>query len=358
MKSRLHHILSFAAFSVPVLLLSVTSARAAFGTINNDAWKTSTNGNTVYAHAGYIAKFGSTYYWYGEKYQGSVTYHDSGTVNSDTTFICVNRYTSTDLINWSAGKGVLTPGGNIASSDFLGRVAGVLFNASSGKYIMWVRYVGAKGSGELCCTSTSPDGPFVWDHLQTSIPNVYNGTAGDASIFIDSSHGGAPYFICSDAHGRQHAYVCPLSSDYKTIDAATLIATWPSGQEGNSMFYSNASGRYYYITSETNGYSYSQAYEVHSTSRTSGFSADASLNGTVSTHTYYSQVCKPVTLVGSSGTVYMMMCDRWADFNSSYKNAGHGIGYNVWEPITATSTTPTFNALSSWQLDAAAGTWK
>jgi hypothetical protein len=355
MKVNMGKIITLGAVALAGLGLSSNAALAA--NIYNDAWKTSTNGNTCYAQEGHISKFGSTYYWYGEKWNGAVTYHDTGTVNSDTSFVCVNCYTSTDLINWTPGVSVLKPGGNILTSDYLGRVAGVLYNSSTGKYVMWVRYVGAQGSGELLCTASSPTGPFTWVKLQTAITNVYDSVAGDASIFVDTAHGGAPYFICSDAHGRQHAYVAPLSSDYQTINSATLIGTWGQGQEADAMVYSTASGYYYFTTSETNGYSYSHGYQVHSKSLLSGYSADADFSGTDATNSYYAQVEQWVPIVGSSGTVYMLMCDRFCDLNSNYKNAGHGTGYNPWQPCTLTSSTPTFPALGSWTLNAAAGTW-
>lgn len=357
MKISVKKILSLSALALAGLGLSTSTASAAFGTITNDVWKKTTTGTTIFAHAGHISKFGDTYYWYGEKYNGSVTYVNTGTVNSDTSFVCVNCYRSTDLINWTPGVSVLKPGGNIATSDFLGRVAGV-FRNSAGKYVMWVRYVGAKGNGELCATADSPTGPFVWDHLQTVIPNVFDGKNGDASTFIDTAHGGTPYFICADGHGRQHAYICGFSSDLKTITAATLIKVWPSGQEGNSLVFAKETGLYYYVTSETNGYSYSQAFQVHSKSLKSGYSDDADFTGTVSTHSYFSQVQQWVTIEGTSGTVYLLMCDRWADLNKNYKNAGHGIGFNVWQPITPTSSGLTFPNKVSWQLDAAAGLWK
>ena len=44
--------------------------------------------------------------------------------------------------------------------------------------------------------------------------------------------------------------------------------------------------------------------------------------------------------------------DRWADF------AGNGLGYNQWFPLSFDGSTPYFNSLSSWNLNAAAGTWK
>jgi hypothetical protein len=43
--------------------------------------------------------------------------------------------------------------------------------------------------------------------------------------------------------------------------------------------------------------------------------------------------------------------DRWADF------AGNGLGYNQWFPISFDGSTPYFNSLNSWNLNAHTGKW-
>ena len=47
----------------------------------------------------------------------------------------------------------------------------------------------------------------------------------------------------------------------------------------------------------------------------------------------------------------MFVGDRWCDF------AGNGVGYNQWCPVTFSGTTPTFQSVSKFDLNAAAGTW-
>lgn len=331
------------------------TALASLQSINNDAWWKDQNGNPLFAQGGGINKFGSTYYMYGVEYGGAHTYYNSGTVNSDTSFKNIPCYSSTDLVHWTWRSEAATPT-ELPGASWVGRLGAVCYNSSTGKYVMWVEYYGSRGSGMACLTSTSPTGRFSFVKVQSSIANVYNNTPGDSTIFCDITHGNTPYLIFSDSHGRQHAYVSSLSSDYTTINPATLIAVWPTGQEANCMF--ETGGVYHYVTSETNGWSYSQAYEVRSSSITSGYTSDATFNGTVSTHTYYSQISYFVHNLGSSQHTIVAFGDRWADFNSNYKSAGHGNNYLIMCPVTLSNNVPTFVARGTWQFDDATGNWQ
>ena len=210
-------------------------------------------------------------------------------------------------------------------------------------------------------TSSSPTGTYAWGALQSTNGNVYDGMAGDSTIFVDYAHGNTPYFACSDAHGRQHAYVATFSSNYESINAATLLTEWPQGQEADEMFYSTGTSQYYFLTSQTHGWGYSFAYQIYSSSPTTGYSADAELTGTVANNTHFSQISFVYPVVGSANNTYLLACDRWADFDSDYASAGFPNGYYVWQPQSASSgykNNPTFWNLTTWQLDAATGNWQ
>ncbi|HET6707363.1 hypothetical protein [Amycolatopsis sp.] len=47
---------------------------AAAVTIQNDVFWKDTAGNPIYSQGGGVLKVGNTYYWYGAKYNGAVTY--------------------------------------------------------------------------------------------------------------------------------------------------------------------------------------------------------------------------------------------------------------------------------------------
>jgi hypothetical protein len=347
-----------------------TTAFASFQTITNDVFLKDSSGNPIYAQSGGISEFGSTYYWYGVQYGGASSYYSSGTANSDTSFVAINCYSSTDLVHWTFQKHSVTTNtagfGFPAGSDptdasevgWVSRMGSVLYNSSSKLYVMWVQYDGSKGSGMACLTCSSPTGNFVLNNVQTNIANVYHNIEGDSTIFCDVDHSSTPYFIFSDSHGREHAYISTLSSSYTSINAATLISEWPQGQEANNMFCRN--GVYYYVMSNLAGWSYSSAYCVWSTSilTPSDYTADAAFAGTTADYTHHSQVSFAVEVKGSSATSYIMVGDRWADFNSNYKKAGFGSGYNEWCPITFSGNTPTFNSKSTFQIDTSTGNWQ
>jgi hypothetical protein len=343
-------------------VLTLGSAASTFAqnykTITNDVWWKDSSGNPIYAQGGGISKFNGTYYWYGCQYGGASTYYNTGTSNSDTSFVQVNCYTSTDLVTWTKQNPPVTQSTtNFSPSVCSGasiRGESVFYNAANKQYVMWMGYSGTPGDGIACLTCSTPDGNFVWDHIQTTFTNVYH-SPGDLSFFVDVDHGSVPYMICSDSHGREHAYISTLSSDYKTINAATLISEWPQGQEANNMFCYN--GNYYYVMSNLAGWSYSYAWCVWSSSiLTPGdYTADAELAGTTADYTHHSQICFGIEVEGTKYTNFIMMGDRWADFDASYQQAGFGSGYNEWCPMSFSYAVPTYNSVSSFKVDATDG---
>jgi autotransporter-associated beta strand protein len=326
-------------------------AYGSYQTINNDSWWLTTSGTGIYAQSGYISQIGNTYYWWGVEYKSAPTYEANGGGGASESFVAVNCYTSTDLAHWTFQSQALnTTGAEVSTNkvSYIGRLGAVFYNATTSQWVMWIVYQSSvTGDGEMCATSSSPLGPFTFNNVQTTFTNVF-----------DSTNGGTPYFIYSDAHGREHAYVSPLSSNYLSIGAATLISEWPQGQEANDMFERN--GLYYYCMSNLAGWSYSSAYEVHSPSilTPSDYTADAAFVGTTVNDTYYSQITFALPVAGNITTTYVMVCDRWSELDTSYASAGHGVGFEVWEPLTWNGTTPDFQPLSSWQLDAVTGNWR
>lgn len=347
-------------FFAGVLFIEASHGLAAYQTWTNDVWTLDNNGNPIMAQSGGISKFGNTYYWYGLQYAEMGPYYSNGVVNtSSATFVAINCYSSTDLVHWAFQNHCVTtstPG--FSGLSWVGRMGQVAYNSANNQYVLWVE----RSDGQACCTCSTPTGNFVLNNVQGTITNVYFGPgAGDCTIFCDADHGGTPYFICSDPHGRQHAYVCPLSSSFTTIgDAVAIndidgIPAWPQGQEANNMFERN--GIYYYTMSNLAGWSYSSAYEVNSTSIFSphSYTADAVYLGTTADFTHYSQVSFGFQVAGTQATNYIMVGDRWAQFINTYESAGHGKGFGIMCPITFTNGTPYFNSVNMFQVDAVTG---
>jgi autotransporter-associated beta strand protein len=351
-----------------ILLALFFCASAAYGsyqTITNDAFYLTTAGTStpIYAQGGGISKFGNTYYWYGMQYAGMATYYKNPTTanaDANTTFVAINCYTSTDFVHWTFQNKIIstsTPGFT-SGVGWVGRMGQVVYNGTSGQYVTWFQYTGSDGSGQICCTGTSPTANFVENNVQTSITNVYYNTTGDCTIFCDTANANTPYLVFSDSHGREHLYVSPLSSTFLSIEPATLISEWPQGQEANNMFQRN--GLYYACMSNLAGWSYSSAYEVSTPSilTPSDYTADATFQGTQLNDTYYSQISFVVPIQGNLTTSYILVGDRWSQNDSTYLSAGHGLGFNIMSPVTFNGTTPTFVPMQSFQLDAVTGNWR
>lgn len=333
------------------LIMGSTSVTAANQTLNNDTfWKDSAN-NPIYSQGGNILKVGSTYYWYGVKYNGAVTYYNSPTKkNSDTSFNAVTCYSSTDLVHWTFQGNVITGAtdGSTWDADWLGRL-GVVYNQNTKKYVLITQYVGPAGSGIAFATSSTPTGTFAFDHVQTSIANVVNNMTGDQSTFIDDD--GKAYLVFSNTSGRSHLYVSELrASDYLNVEPATnVFNSSAGGREGNAMFKYN--GVYYLCSSDLHGWNSSHTYYITASNIKGPYSSEAIMNGSTADFSHVSQTSMFIKVQGTSGTTILFGGDRWSDF------AGNGIGYNQWVPLSFNGTTPTFNSLSQFNLDAAAGTW-
>lgn len=343
---------SLVLFAALVLAFALPqTAHAASQTINNDVFWKDTSGNPIYSQGGNILKVGSTYYWYGVKYNGAVTYYNNPTSkNSDTSFAAVTCYSSTDLVNWTFRGNVITGAtdGSTWDADWLGRL-GVVYNANTQKYVLITQYSGPAGSGIAFATSSTPTGTFAFDHVQSTIANVVNNMSGDQSTFIDDN--GKAYLVFSNASGRSHLYVSELrASDYLNVEpAANVYNSSAGGREGNAMFKYN--GVYYLCSSDLHGWNASHTYCVTSTNITGTYSSEFVMNGTDADFSHVSQTSMFIPVQGTSQTTILFGGDRWSDF------AGNGIGYNQWMPISFSGTTPTLNSLSQFNLDAAAGTW-
>jgi hypothetical protein len=330
-----------------VLLLGLPLVATA-GVITNDTFFKDTSGNPVYSQGGGIFKFGAKYYWYGVKYNGAVTYFNNpaGGKNSDTSFNAVTCYSSTDLINWTFENNILTTGtSGLGTVSWLGRL-GVFFNAATSRYILCTQYSGSLGSGNLYCTSSTPNGNFAVNTLQTPVPGVANGTTGDQTVFTDTD--GQSYLICSSSSGRSNWYVAAFNSNGIGSQTAVRIGGG-TGREGNCMFKFN--GRYYFCSSDLHGWNASHCYVISSPSIQGTYSSESVMAGTDADFCHVSQTGFFVTVAGSSATTVLFMGDRWADF------AGNGVGYNQWCPLTFSGSTPTFKSVTKFNFDASTGVW-
>jgi len=338
-------------FGVPMLaavLLVALISWASPQTIRNDQFWKDTSGNPIYSQGGGVFRFGSTWYWYGVHYAGAETYAASPTkLNSDTRFVAVSCYSSTDLVNWKFEGNVLDSNSTgLSGTSWMGRL-GVAYNSTSKKYVLLSQHDGTSGNGELFATSGSPTGKFAFDHIQDTLPGVVNVTSGDQTVFVDDD--GKAYLICSSSSGREYLYVAPLrSSDYLAVQTATQIFK-SAGREGNCMF--KYRGRYYFCSSDLHGWNASHTYVISATSITGPYSAESVMGTTDMDFSHVSQTGFFVSVPGSADTTVIFAGDRWSDF------AGNGLGYNQWTPLSFNGTAPSMNSVTDWNLDAQTGLW-
>lgn len=331
--------------------LGTETSNAANATLTNDVFWKDTSGNPIYSQGGNILKVGNTYYWYGVKYRGAVTYYNNPSAkNSDTEFQAVTAYSSTNLVNWKYEGNIITGAtdGSTWDVDWLGRL-GVVYNTNTNKYVLLTQYAGPAGAGTAFATSNTPTGPFTFDHVQTDFPNVVNNMPGDQSTFVDDN--GKAYLVYSNASGRNNVYVSELRpSDYLNIEPPTHVYRSTSGgREGNAMFKNN--GRYYICSSDLHGWNASKSYCISSTSIMGPYSAEEVMINSDLDYSHVTQTGFFINVQGSAGSTILFAGDRWSDF------AGNGLGYNQWMPLTFNGTTPVLNSLSQFNLDAATGTW-
>lgn len=323
---------------------------AADPVIQNDVFWKDISGNPVYSQGGGVYKFGDTYYWYGAKYEGAVTYCNNPTkIVSKTVFSAVTCYSSKDLVNWKFENNILEArnGGNLDPSNWIGRL-GVAYNANTKKYVLVSQCGGTPNSAQLFATCETPNGKFTVDHTQATLENVVNNTPGDQTIFIDDD--GKAYMVLSSSSGRANIYVAPLrESDFLSVEPATRVFGGVS-REGNCMFKYN--GRYYICSSDLHGWNASHCYYISATNILGPYSSEAVMKNTDLDFCHVTQTGFFITVKGTESTTVLFCGDRWSDF------AGNGLGYNQWCPLSFDGTVPIFNSVSQFEFNAEKGTWK
>lgn len=328
---------------------SAITTGAELPVIENDVFWRDLSGTPIYSQGGGVFKFGDTYYWYGVKYDGAVTYalNPSKSV-SNAVFNAVTCYSSKDLVNWKFENDILSAeaGGTLDPSIWVGRL-GVAYHATTKKYVLITQYEGSPNTTQLFATSSTPNGKFTFVHTQAVIENVVNNNAGDQTVFIDDD--GKAYLVFSSLSGRANTYVAPLrAADFLAVEPATKVFGG-AGREGNCMF--KYRGRYYICSSDLHGWNSSHCYYIAATNILGPYSTEAVMENSDLDFCHVTQTGFFITVKGSTDTTVLFCGDRWSDF------AGNGMGYNQWCPLSFNGTKPVFHSLSRYHIDAAAGTW-
>jgi hypothetical protein len=329
-----------------------TAGSGSSALIKNDVFWKDTQGNPIYSQGGGVLTVGNTYYWYGVNYTGAASYLANPTnQNSNTGFVAITTYSSTDLANWKFEGNALTYASmasklTMTTSTWIGRV-GATYNATTKKYVIVGQYLGTPDTQQFFATSDTPNGAFTVQGTQAVLTNVTNNNCGDQSIFTDDD--GQGYILCSSLNGRSNIYIIPLRpADFLQAQPASKIYGG-AGREGNAMF--KYGGRYYVCSSDLHGWNASHTYCISATNITGPYAAETVMGNTDRDFSHVTQTGLFITVKGSSQDLVIFGGDRWSDF------AGNGIGYNEWMPLTFNGTAPVMQSLSVWSINASAGTW-
>lgn len=314
------------------------SVQAGAVIINDRFWQ-DTSGTPIYSQGGGVLQVGDTYYWYGVKYRGAVTYtaNPSGK-NDDTSFAGITIYSSKNLADWKLENTVMPAN----TGGWFGRL-GVVYHAASRKYVL----VAQGGGGLYFATGDTPGGAFVYNNVQTNLPGIVNGATGDQTMFQDDD--GQAYLVSSSSSGRANRYVSPLrASDFLAVENAVLVYRG-NGREGNCLF--KYDGYYYFCSSDLHGWNASQSYCVSAPNIRGPYSAEFVIAGTDRDFSHVTQTGFFISVKGSAQNTIIFAGDRWSDF------AGNGLGYNQWMPLSFEGRTPRMESLTHWSINAATGTW-
>jgi hypothetical protein len=264
-------------------------------------------GKPIQAHGGGIAKFGDTWFWYGED-------RTPGLEKGKRAVAC---YSSTDLIHWKYRNRVF---GQTAPPDVGPRWVlerpKVFFNARTKKFVMWMHIDGpwkpddTKGStyalarvGVAICDT--PDGEFKY--LRSFRP--LGQESRDIGQFIDDDGSAYLIFESRPTHGF---FIAKLSDDYLDVKEKTAFIKAPL--EGGALVHYQ--GLYYVVASYMSGWDpnpnqYATAQRLEGP--WSGFKDIAPHDK----RTYGSQSTMLLKVVGTKTTSVIFMGDMWNKGNLS-----------------------------------------
>lgn len=325
-------------------------------TIKNDVFWNTKDGKPINSQGGGIFKFPDPktgkqkYYWYGVHYAEADQYRaDPSVTHEKNNFEAVTCYSSTDLVNWTFEKNVLSKEeANKTGKTWVGRL-GVAFIKEINKYAMFVQH----GSEVLITLSDSPTGEFLWDKKINMEKMIGTSNTGDQTVFTDEDTGKS-YLIYSYGRGRNKIYVSEIGIKDGKVNLLDCTEIFKGeSREGNCMFkYKN---RYYMYASNIYGWDGSFAYYLVADDIRGPYLPTNEMlitKGAEDDFAHVSQTGFFFSVKGSKQETIVYCGDRWADF------AGNGLGYNQWCPMSFDGSVPYFNSLSAWDLDVKTGSWK
>ncbi|MDE5941503.1 MAG: RICIN domain-containing protein [Muribaculaceae bacterium] len=296
-----------------------------------------TDGNHINCHGGCIVEHQGKYYWFGESRTGG---HSDG----------ISVYSSQDLYNWeNLGYAVVHQGErddenlqDISEGRLLERPK-VIYNAKTGKWVMWAHWENGKDYGQARVAVLKADnitGPY--EFVQTMRPNGHD--SRDQTLFLDTD--GNAYHFCS-TNMNTDINVVRLTDDFLNCsENETLIM---KGRKLEATTVCKVDDTYFATFSECKGWDPAPGH----TATTSGDMLGEWTEGLSfcvdpdASRSYGSQGAFVFSVggLGYDPKCFIFYGDRWIPTNVG------GSTY-VWLPMSVRSGYPTIkNLTAGWNLD-------
>ena len=301
-----------------------------------------TNGSAINAHGGCVVFHDGYYYWFGEQ---------RSTNKSDG----ISCYRSKDLYAWTKLSRAVTPTGtktdenrDIASGRTLERPK-VVYNASTGKWVMWIHWENGNDYGQArvaVCTADKVEGPYTL--VDVFRPNGCD--SRDQTLLVDTD--GKAYHIYS-TNMNTNTNCEQLSDDYLTPLPDYVVQLKGRRFEAASLFkvgdiyyglFSGCTGwdpnpgRYMW-TGDLMGETWTAPADFKASDGSTGinFCVDKEKS------TSYKSQSNYVFPVPGKDKCFIYMGDRWN--SSNVQSSKH-----VWLPLSVRSGYPTVRWYDSWDL--------
>jgi hypothetical protein len=286
--------------SPPSAELAVTTPSRDTDLVDNGGfWCPENRAAVIQGHGGYVLQVGDTYYWYGEDKS-----------HNGASFRSVTIHSSKDLVHWNFVNHALTIDSHPELADAKIERPKVLYNATTGKYVLWGHKEVAANYNEAkvaVAVSDTPDGRFTY--LGSFRPDADKDGVGDESrdftVFQDDD--GTAYLIAS-TRGNLDLAVYRLTADY--LDVEERIATLYPGQRREAPAVVKKDGIYFMLTSGQSGWAPNQGRYSTATSM-AGPWTPTPLPTFGDPWSFYTQPAFIMTVKGTAKTTYIYAGDRW-----------------------------------------------
>ena len=288
-----------------------------------------TNSEVIQAHGGGVVQLGGTFYWFGENRLPRP---------GSPPFGFVNLYSSTDLYRWSFRGHVLMAqdSGDLAVGRVVERPK-VLFNRSTGRYVMYVHIDAANYSeGKVgVATSDTIDGQYTY--LGSFQP--FGHQSRDMTLFEDTER--TAYLVYEDR--ARGVGIAQLSDDALTV--ARDVALIPRPYEGLAV--ARIDGNYFLVGSQLTSWTANPNRYATATSMEGPWSEFSDI-APPATNTYDSQSTFILAIRGAEKTSYLYLGDRW--------NADHlDDSRYIWMPLDVHGRSLSLPAPRPWTIDVVTG---